>query len=331
MLKSLHLLALANIFPLAAATSDGTSSNTTSITLIHQYQPVTWVENLAVRPNGHLLPITTTSSVLNQLDPITGDLTFVHDFASAGNAIQGITEVQPDHFALNVLTCNITGDLTCTSGSLSTWGVDFRPERHHDPAPVPRVHKIAAFPDAGFLNGVATLNSHLGIILMADSFKGGIWSLDIWTGETTLLFTDPSMAGTTEAQNGINGIRIRPGELYFINSAQGTFNRIPIDPATGVKRGSATVITDGLAAPDDFEIDDRKGMAYVCNGFLDQVLKIELASGKCEVLVRLPGPTSMRWGTGGRQKSLFASTIGGLLQYVEHNVTVGGAVYGIEL
>lgn len=128
----------------------------------------------------------------------------------------------------------------------------------------------------------------------------------------------------------INGIRVRGDKLYFINSALGTFNVIPIDPRTGAKRGTASVITSGLAAPDDFEVDERKGVAYLCNGFLNQVLKIELGSGKSEVLVEVTGPTSVRWGAGKRKES-FVSTIGGLLQYIERNVTVGGAVYGIRL
>lgn len=331
MFKLLPLFVLPYHLIAGAATPADTPTKVPSARLIYQYKPMTWVENIAVRPNGQLLPITTTSSVLNYLDPKTGKLTFVHDFAAAGNAIQGIAEVHPDLFVINVLTCNITGDLTCTSGSLSSWTVDFYSGKFHGAKLTSRVRKVTAFPNAGFLNGVATLSAPRRIVLMADSFKGGIWSLDISTGKTKLLFTDPSMAGTAQAQNDINGIRVRHDRLYFINSAQGTFNRIPIDPMTGAKRGNATVIATGLAAPDDFEIDDKKGVAYLCNGLLDQVLKIDLSSGKSQILVGIPGPTSVRWSVGERQKNtLYASTIGGLMQYIERNVTIGGVVYSIQ-
>ena len=37
--------------------------------LVYQYEPITWVENVAVRSNGKVLSITTTSAVLNELDP----------------------------------------------------------------------------------------------------------------------------------------------------------------------------------------------------------------------------------------------------------------------
>lgn len=81
---------------------------TVSSTLIYQYNPITWVENLAVRPNGWLLTTTTTSPLLNQTDPVFGELYLVHDFSSAGNSIQGITEILPDLYAVDALTCNIT-------------------------------------------------------------------------------------------------------------------------------------------------------------------------------------------------------------------------------
>jgi lipoate synthase len=82
--------------------------------LVHQYAPITSVENLAIRANGKILPITTTSPLLNELDPATGTLRLVRDFADYGNAIQGITEITPDVFALNVLTCTIAANLSCT-------------------------------------------------------------------------------------------------------------------------------------------------------------------------------------------------------------------------
>lgn len=165
---------------------------------------------------------------------------------------------------------------------------------------------------------------------MADSYKGGIWSLDLHTSRKLLLFTDISMNGTAAVANGINGIRVCDFSLYFTNSALGTFNVIPIDAATGEKTGEATVITEGLAAPDDFEIDEREVVAYVCNGFVNQVLRVGLESGEMEVVVEVPGPTSVRFADGKKEK-VYASTIGGLLQYVEHNITVGGAVHEIEI
>jgi hypothetical protein len=63
------------------------------------------------------------------------------------------------------------------------------------------------------LNGITALDGNA--VLMADSFLGGIWSLDIHTGRKKLLFSDTSMNGTAALQTGINGIRVQLGLLYF--------------------------------------------------------------------------------------------------------------------
>ena len=295
--------------------------------LVHQYAPITWVENLAIRPNGKILPITTTSPLLNELDPATGTLRLVHDFADYGNAIQGITEITPDAFTLNVLTCTIATNLSCTPGSLSTWLLDFCDYGSWDD--MPRIRQLATFPNAGFLNGMAALNSNT--VLMADSFLGGIWSLNIYTGIKKLVFTDSSMNGTATVATGINGIRVRPGWLYFTNSAKGTFNRIAIDLKTGEKAGQSETISSSLSGPDDFEIDDDTGEAYVCNGAADEILRITLNGGRKRAIAKLPGLTSARWNVDQNGKVLYVSDVGGLAQYVKHNVTLGGAIYRIDL
>ena len=297
--------------------------------LIYQYQPVTWVENLAVRSNGWILPITTTSPLLNQLSPDSGALKLVHDFSDYGNAIQGITAMTSDVFAVDVLTCNITA-LICTQGSVTTWLVSFKQGRspYSSPSDTVSVHKVASFPKAGFLNGMAALSPK--VVLLADSFLGGVWSLNVVTGKKSLLFTDSSMKGTADIATGINGLRVRPGVLYFTNSAKATFNRIPINDRSGIRTGKAQVIASGLAAPDDLEIEDAEGVAYVCNGALDQILRIRLDTGKQNVFASISGPTSVRWSSE-EQKQLYVSDIGGLLQYISHNHTLGGAIYSIDL
>ncbi|KAK3669809.1 hypothetical protein LTR78_010326 [Recurvomyces mirabilis] len=317
----------------------GSSDSNDTATLIYQYDPITWVENLAVRPNGSILPITTTSPRLNQLDPRAGTLQLVHDFSDHGNAIQGITAVGHDSYAVDVLTCNITA-LTCTSGSVTTWLVSFSIHQHGSADHTVTITEVTQFLQAGFLNGIAALNSET--LLLADSFLGGIWSLAIATGVRSFLFTDSSMAPTAEIGTGINGLRVRPGLLYYTTSAQGTFNVLPIDPSTGNKTGEAIVLASGLAGPDDFEINDDTGEAYVCNGALNQILRIPIdernvTASELDVLAEVPGPTSVRWGSeylahGGerlRQKLVYVSTVGGLAQYTTQNVTFGGAVYSI--
>ncbi|KAI0146257.1 hypothetical protein GGR57DRAFT_290471 [Xylariaceae sp. FL1272] len=308
----------------------GATQNTTATpSIIHQYAPTTYVESTAIRPNGHILPITTTSSILNDLDPETGTLTPIYDFNAAGNAIQGIVALSNDVFLINALTCNIS-QLTCTQGSVHTWRVDVHPPNR------PEAREIATWPKAGFLNGMTALNART--VLIADSFLGGIWSVDAHSGASRLLFTDDSMAPSETIGTGVNGIRVVPDSesatLYFTNSALGTLSKMRINSCTGAKTGNASVIASGLSGPDDFALDcvERSRFAYLANGAADQVLKMDLNSGESSVVASLPGPTSLRWSEAdeygqrmGKESVLYVSTIGGLAQYIAHDVTLGGA------
>jgi hypothetical protein len=299
--------------------------------LVRQYPPLTWIENLAVRANGNILAVSNTSPILREFDPDTNNILFVHDFSACGNALQGITKVISDVFAVDVLTCDIVGTQTCTPGSGSVWRVDFRNCKSLND--LPEVTKVAVLPGAGLLNGMATLQPREGIILMADSLFGSIWRANIWTGEAGFLFGTQEMTATSEISSGVNGIRVAKDHLYFTNSARGTLYKIPIDPRTGMHTGDASTIASGLIGPDDFELDPQKGVAYVCDGVGKQLLEVCLQTGAIQLLLDLPGPTSARWGKSRSHGAsrLFVSTSGGLQQYLDHNVTIGGAVYEVTI
>lgn len=320
-------------------TTQYSQAETLTASLVHQFAPVRWIENLGIRPNGNILPIFSvgTGADLNQIDAKSGKVELVHDFSNVGNSIQSIVEMQKDLFVIQVLTCNWTA-LSCTKGTASIWSVDFRPSDrdgssgHGKRAVV--VKEVTAFPDAGQLNGAAALNDH--VVVFSDSILGALWSLDITSGVKQLLFTDESFMPTATAGSGINGIRIVPGLLYFQNSALGTLNSIPIDPASGNRAGNPVIIAKNLSTPDDFEIAEiangRAKYAYVAEGTGGpnsggQVTKIDLATGAKLANIAVPGPTSVRMGKRGK---LYSSTVGGLMQYLAGNVTVGGAVWQIS-
>ena len=303
------------------------------VTLVHQFPAGTWVENIGVRPGGKTLAITTTSPILYQLDPKpNSDVTVLYDFSTAGSALQSITELYDDIFYVHVQSCTILKNLSCTPGSSSMWGIDLNKQP-------PKAHQVAKLPTAKLLNGAAALNREKGLIVLADSILGGVWTLNVHTGAHSLTTQDPTMSGNGSV--GINGIRVRPGELWFDNSAKGTLNRIPIDPNTGEATGEAVTVATGLT-PDDFELDlipcPRK--AYVANGASNEVVEVDVIDGAISVLTGGPhdivfsGQTSVRWGNTARDTwrgSLYISTIGGLQQYLEGNVTIGGAVSRVDL
>ena len=176
---------------------------------------------------------------------------------------------------------------------------------------------------------MVALNSH--ILLISDSVLGVIWSLDINSGAQQLLINDTSMSGTAETPTGVNGIRIWNGTLYFTNSAKKTFNSISIDLNTGNTTGDAVVIASGFKNADDFEIDRKNGVAYVADGLAHQIVRINLKDGEVKAIASVPGPTSLRWGVGGEGSKLYVSTNGGMLQYSAHNITLGGALYEVDI
>jgi hypothetical protein len=166
---------------------------------------------------------------------------------------------------------------------------------------------------------------------MVDQALGGIWAVDIVHGGAQLLFTDPKMTDPNSKGSGVNGIRVVGNTLYYNNPSIGTFGRVTIDPSTGAKVGPVTVISTGLAC-DDFEIDEQQRFAYITNQ-PNQLLKIDLKTGLYTVFAEgLPGPTTARWiSKKERGKVLYVGTSGGLEQWLDVNVTLGGAFYEVTV
>lgn len=139
------------------------------------------------------------------------------------------------------------------------------------------------------------------------------------------------MADPKGQGNGVNGIRVRNGLLYFNNPSRGTFCSVPISPTTGKKAGSVRIIARDLDL-DDFEVDENRGLAYITTGTENSLIALDLASGQHHVIADgLPGPTSARWVDGGEGEceALYVSTTGGYPQWLSGNATVGGAIYKV--
>ncbi|KAJ7732381.1 hypothetical protein B0H14DRAFT_2639865 [Mycena olivaceomarginata] len=203
-------------------------------------------ENIAVGASSELLLTSAVSPTLFSLDPTTVDATLnpVHTFPNA-NALTGIIEYRPNMFVVIASIINVT-TRQWTPGSIVVWSVDFT-------ATTPKVHVLGGLTDAEAANGITALPGQPDTLLISDSIAGAVWQINTHLCSPAL----PAL--------GINGLHVRDAYLYFTNSQQQLFGRVPL----AVKGGNVTAaraveklgtVEDG--GPDDFAFDIQ-GRAWV--------------------------------------------------------------------
>ena len=176
---------------------------------IYQFPNGTWVENIAIRPNGNILVTLASTPELWEVIPQPqkpNHARLIHHFQGAQMAT-GITELEPDMFAV--------------ATEKSVWRVDFNEERSPSRTPL----QIANIRAAGSLNGMATLDVETRTVAIADCEAGLVWKLDTNTGEHTVMLKDETMAANREigVLLGINGLQVHNGYVYYVNTPEQLF------------------------------------------------------------------------------------------------------------
>ncbi|MCJ1419249.1 hypothetical protein MMC32_005602 [Xylographa parallela] len=196
------------------------------------------------------------------------------------DGVGGIAELAPDVFYVVVGNFTIS-DLEGTPGTYSIWEVDMNTFSGGENGTVitsAAVRKITDIPGARTANGLIALNQHEGILLVADSKLGAIWSVNVKTKLCEILIQDSLMNASSDPSSlGVNGIKVFNGFLYFTNTQAGTFSRVPIN-ANGIAIGAAEVVQTGLITADDF-ILDMAGDAYIAQDVANVLTKVT-AKGK---------------------------------------------------
>lgn len=249
----LHLILLWVFAPLTVLTQTATSSATQ---LLYQFENTTALENIAVRPNGHLLVTVSNKPLLYSIDPHTPSPSpeVVYSFPDLVSSI-GIHEIAPDVFA--VATGNFSSISNAVKGSFRVWSIDFN-------LPHPDGRLIASLDEADSLNGMTGVPGVPHNVLISDSLLGAIWSLDVATSEYGIAIQDPLFSPTPVFPLGINGIRASSDSVYFTNSARNTFGRVPFN-LNGKAAGAPEVIATasrGTVAFDDFAFSES-GYAWI--------------------------------------------------------------------
>jgi hypothetical protein len=232
----------------------------------------------------------------------------------------GIVETEPDVFSIATGKFYNTDEAFLHRLDLRGWvpGTAVKPER------------VLQFPkQARALNGGCLLAPR--VMLLADSFAGLIWSVDlqsesetpvarVWLQHESMGYFPGQMQ---PEQPGINGIRYaaKLGYVYYTATAKKLFMRVQVHPETLDAVGEPEAVSAGRMA-DDFCIDEDAGVAYVTTHRENTIDCISLNPARnCERFIvagdpfteELIGPCSGAWSRspGAYGKVAYFTTDGG--------------------
>ena len=277
-----------------------------------------------------------------QIDPATQSAELVHEFPLAISAM-GIAEYKDDVFAVvsniytlpsrtiaDVMHQNIgnfsDATATATTGSWSTWTLDFNHRRKHNR--LASVEKIVDISSAEFLNGMTAVPSVPGILLAADSGAGLVYRIDAPSKTWYVFLDDPTLKPnlTAAVKIGVNGVHVRDGYLYFDNTFQSPLlARVPYHTKDATAAGTVEVVFESATFPlnegrgqaDDFTFD-RAGNVWLSSAS-SSVVKLDLkkhtqtlvAGGPDDAV--LVGSTSTTFGRTKKDRDvLYITTNGGI-------------------
>ena len=250
------------------AVTGNASHHNPLLRLVYQFPNSTWVENIAVRPNGNLLVTLVNTPELWEIIPSRSledpqsQARMIHHFSDAEMAT-GITELAPDVYA--VIASN------------HVWKVEM--DNTDGEAVVTSINTIPM----GSLNGMAVLNQTAGLVAIADTHLGLVWRLDANSGNYSIMLKDETMAPNTDIGPllGINGVKVLGDCVYYVNTPRRLYCRVRVNTITGQAVGPYEVISNGVLA-DDFAISPRS-VAYLA-GLTDNVVVRVFLNGTHEVV-----------------------------------------------
>lgn len=170
---------------------------------------------------------------------------------------------------------------------------------------------IASLPDALFLNGLTPLSGDR--YLIADSYRGAIWQLDVAQGTVQSWLEHPLLA-RKDLENGtpaVNGLKTFENALYASNTQNAQIIRIPIEAD---QPGEPEIFVQN-ANIDDFAFD-KTGNLYGTTHVFNSVVKIA-PDGTITTIAQaeqgMTGTTAVAFGRSANNSSnLYVVTNGGM-------------------
>ncbi|MBD2315066.1 gluconolactonase [Desertifilum sp. FACHB-1129] len=207
----------------------------------------TFLENLAILPSGDIYLTNHEVGEVIQLDP-DGNLT---TYAHLDGKVSGIAWIEPNQFLVN--GWNVEG--VPFVALLSDGEVQF----------------LQTLPEAQFLNGIAPLSARY--YLMADSYRGAIWSFDVTT-KTVKLWLEHSLLARSDESSAfpaVNGLKRFGNRLYASNTQRMLLLQIPLDES--LKPQEPQILVEGTNI-DDFAFDSH-GNLYGATHVYNSVIRID--------------------------------------------------------
>jgi hypothetical protein len=172
------------------------------------------------------------------------------------------------------------------------------------------VQTIAELPDAMFLNGIAQLAEQ--VYLIADSYRGAIWQLDMGTHQVSLWLEHPLLARSQPEAvfPAVNGLKVFDRALYASNTEKQLLIRIPLK---SLQPDAPEIFVRDINL-DDFAFD-TDGNLYGTTHVFNSVVKVS-PQGEVTVIAEanqgMVGTTALAFGQGEHRTHAYVVTNGGM-------------------
>ncbi|KAI0389095.1 hypothetical protein F5Y17DRAFT_155355 [Xylariaceae sp. FL0594] len=290
----------------------------------------TWLENIAVRPNGDLLVtmLSPTASLYTLKRPYLystgsgnsggGELSLIHTFENA-TGLLGITELGHDTYAVIALG----GDDGTSAVPSNVWLVT--PPPHHLPGASSsssswNVKKIATLPASVTVpNGIAHVPGS-SAVLVGDSISGTITRCesDNSNSSCSTVLSGPELepVARDDARHiGVNGVRYHAGYVYWSNSALVSVFRRKVDAKGFPVAGSGSLLVGKVEGGDvdvrfiDDFTRDKKGRLWMATYSSNAIVVLDTRDGKSEVVLGSASASASASDIGGPTATAFGRTV----------------------
>lgn len=294
------------------------------LTVVAEFPEQSFLENLAVRPDGSILVTVVNRKELWYVPSPDGDRPVMPVRMHTFDLLPGcVVETDPDVFVISTSDVYATRESRLYRLDLRGWSPGEGIE--------PRV--VLEFPDPKVgLNGGCLIATD---VLLIAGFTDLIWRVDlpgdggeasarVWLRHDNM----KNRPGEKKPeQPGVNGVRYaaRTHHLYYTSTSQQLMMRVGVDPTSLEPAGLPEFIAGGREW-DDFLIDEDAGVAYVTTHRENTIDRVRLEpdgnrEGRTVIAGEpftdvLVGPSSGAWGRGPRDdgRTAYFTTDGGTAQ-----------------